>query len=245
MACSGLASLPDAVHPDHVAAITLAMQGTGIGIAALSATSSLIHPDAVERQRGLMSVRVLASVAQQLQIPVLTLCTGSRNVASQWETHPDNTSADAWRDLCGSMAELIEAATAADAVLAIEPEPANVVDSAVSARRLLDELASDRVGIIIDAANLIDPAVHTTPGMRRDVVTRAVDLLADCIVLVHAKDRTADGRVVAPGQGVVDFDRYFRDLAAAGVQAPVIAHGLNAGEAASTAVFLRERLETR
>lgn len=242
MACSGLLSLPGAVSDDDVFSLRIAMRDTGVGIVALSATCNLIHPDVIVRGAGLQSLAILADVAQQIGIPVLTLCTGSRNTADQWAPHPDNVGADAWRDLIDSMRAAIRVATKFDVMLGIEPETGNVVNSAFAARRLLDELQSERVGIIIDAANLIDPQHHTTPASRAEVVAQAVELLADRIVLVHAKDRSADGSAVAPGSGVVDFDGYFGALRAAGVRAPVVGHGLRADEAPEAAVFLRGRV---
>ena len=48
---------------------------------------------------------------------------------------------EAWRDLVESMSQAVEIAEENDVTLAFEPEVANVVDSAVKARRLLDEMA--------------------------------------------------------------------------------------------------------
>ncbi len=242
MACSGLSSLPTAGDHHEIMLLHKAMRETGVDIVALSATCNLIHPDPALRAAGLQSVAILVDVAYQAGIPVLTLCSGSRNIADQWVSHPDNASDDAWRDLLDSMRAAIRLAERFGVTLGIEPEPGNVVSDAVVARRLLDALQSDRVGIVIDAANLIDPLRDTTPVLRADVIARAVELLGAHIVLVHAKDRAADGRVVAPGHGAVDFDGYFGALKAAGVQAPVVAHGLDAGEAPETAAFLRCRL---
>ena len=69
-----------------------------------------------------------------------------------------------------------------------------------------------------------------------------MELLADRILLVHAKDRAADGAVVAPGRGVIDFDHCFRTLAAAGVLVPVITHGLEAADAPAAARVLAGQL---
>ena len=52
--------------------------------------------------------------------------------------------------------------------LAIEPEVDNVVDSAVKARRLLDEMASPHLKVVIDPANLFHAG--ELPRMRYDVL---------------------------------------------------------------------------
>ncbi len=242
MACSGLPSLPRTLPSDVVTDLTIAIHNTGVDVVALSATCNLIHPDAAARGAGLRSLAVLADVAQQVGISILTLCSGSRNSMDQWAPHPDNAGAAAWRDLLDCMRAAVRVAKQFDVMLAIEPEPANVVHSAASARRLLDELQSDRVGIVLDAANLLGPVLGASPDAQREVIARAVEQLADRIILVHAKDRRADGSLAAPGDGVVDFDYYFATLAAAGIRVPVIAHGLDAVDAQRAAAYLRDRI---
>ncbi|MBC7842841.1 MAG: sugar phosphate isomerase/epimerase [Gemmatimonadaceae bacterium] len=239
MACSGLPSLPPVIAPDVVSAIRSATRDTGVGIAALSATYNMIHPDASVRATGHESLSVLAETAHVLGIPMLTLCSGSRNAADQWAPHRDNANAESWRDLLDSLARAIAVAEQHDVLLGVEPEPSNVVSSSAVARRLLDESGSARVGIIIDAANLIGDALRYPALERHAVIARAVDLLADRVILVHAKDRRIDGTIAAPGHGDVDFVEYFSALANAGVRVPVITHGLTAADAPQAAVFLR------
>ena len=82
-----------------------------------------------------------------------------------------------------------------DVDLGIEPELANVVDSAAKARRLIDELRSPRLKIVLDPANLFE--TETAEEQRR-IVAEAIDLLADRIVMAHAKDRDAGRRASPP-----------------------------------------------
>lgn len=238
MMCSGLPALPSIITPDVVPAIRAAVQHTGVTVAALSATYNMIHPDAATRAAGHSSLTLLAASAHALGIPMLTLCTGSRNAGDQWAPHPDNGTADAWRDLLESMTAALEVAERFDLMLGVEPEPSNIVSGADAARRLMAELGSRRVGVVLDAANLVEPALGESAAVRGELITRAVETLADRIILVHAKDRAADGAIVAPGQGVVDFGGYLGALASAGVRAPVITHGLDATDAPAAAVFL-------
>ena len=242
MACSGLPSLPRLVAPEAIAALRDAAAETGVGLAALSATYNMAHPDASVRRAGAESLGALAAVARAVGIPVLTLCTGSRDAADQWAPHPDNATPAAWRTLLASLESAVDVAESYDVVLGIEPEPANVIDSAARARALLDEIGSSRLGIVFDAANLLDAATLRSPAATRDAIARALDLLADRIALVHAKDRAADGAVVPAGSGAIDYDAYLAALGRAGVDAPLITHGLDAAAAARVALFLRARL---
>lgn len=244
MACSGLSSLPLVIPAVIVTDIARAIRHSGVSIVALSATYNMIHPDAAMRAEGHASLTRLAESARAIGIPMLTLCTGSRNAADQWAAHHDTASVASWRDLLESLEKALVVAERYDVMLGIEPEPSNVVSSAVVARRLIDELGSARLGIVFDAANMIGEVLQESPSARRDVISRSVDLLADRITLVHAKDRRIDGTFVAPGQGDVDFISYFSALVQAGVRAPIITHGVTAPEAQRAAGHLRDCMST-
>jgi hypothetical protein len=61
---------------------------------------------------------------------------------------------------------------------------------------------------------------------QRMIVSSAVDLLADRIVMAHAKDSTSDGRFATAGKGALDCGHYVRRLASIGFEDSLIAHGL-------------------
>jgi sugar phosphate isomerase/epimerase len=236
MACSGLPSMPDDI-PDWAArAVADAAEAAGVGIAAVSGTFNMIHPNRIERAAGLRRLEVIASACKAMKTRMITLCTGTRDPADQWRHHPDNDSKAAWADLMGAMTVAIDIAERHDVDLGIEPELANVVSSAEKARALIDDLASPRLRIVIDAANLFE---RETVEDQRGVVSRAVDLLADRIAMAHAKDRAADGGFVAAGAGVLDYEHYLTCLKEIGFSGPLITHGLSAEEAPATSAFLR------
>ncbi|GJG87530.1 epimerase [Gemmatimonadetes bacterium T265] len=235
MACSGLNAVPDVVPPATAAAVGRAAAGAGVAVEAVSATYNMIHPDPAVRRRGLRGLDAIAAAAGAMGTGLLTLCTGTRDPDDQWRYHPGNAAPDAWRDLLASFGDALRVAEAHDVTLGVEPEPANVVDSAARARRLIDELGSPRVRIVLDPANLseAEPA-----GCQRTIVEEAVEVLGDRIALAHAKDRTADGRVAAPGRGAIDFPHFVSCLRRVGFDGPLVAHGFSADEAPSVARFL-------
>jgi sugar phosphate isomerase/epimerase len=239
MACSGLEALPATVPVDVTTAIRAASVASGVGIAAVSGTFNMIHPDPAVRAEGLRRLAMLIAAAPAMGTRLVTLCTGTRDPGDMWRAHPDNATPEAWGDLVASMATAIAAAEAAGVDLGIEPEFANVVSSAEAARRLIDEMRSPRLRIVLDAANLFETA---TPDAQRTIVSRAVDLLADRIAMAHAKDRTADGAFVAAGQGVLDYRHYLDALRRAGFDGPLVTHGLTADEAPVVGAFLRRAL---
>ena len=114
-----------------------------------------------------------------------------------------------------------------------------VIDSAAAARRLIDAMASPRIKIVFDAANLFEVASADT---RRDIVARGLDLLADRVALAHAKDRNADGSFATAGKGILDYPHYLAALRRNGFDGPLVTHGLSAAETPGVAEFLNATL---
>jgi sugar phosphate isomerase/epimerase len=235
MACSGLPAMPDTLPPAILQAIALAAKQTGVAIAAVSGTYNMIHPDPAVRATGLRRLGLLMDAAPAMGTGMITLCTGTRHATDQWQHHPDNASPAAWRDLLDEMTKACLMAEAAGLRLGIEPELANVIDSAARARVLIDTLQSPALAIVLDPANLFETAPLAT---QRDLISHAVDLLADRIIMAHAKDRTADGHFCTAGQGIVDFSHFLGRLTAVGFDGDLVTHGLTAPEAAGVAQFL-------
>jgi sugar phosphate isomerase/epimerase len=239
MACSGIGSLPAEVTPATAEAVRSAAEASKMEIAAVSATYNMIHPDPERRAAGRQAFAAIAAAATAIGTGLITICTGSRDAEDQWRAHPDNQGADAWRELVDEFAKILPIAERHGVTIGVEPERANVIDSAARARKLLETLKSDRVNIVLDAANLVE---HAPERDWQAIVESAADLLHGKIALAHAKDRTVDGKVVAPGLGAVDFAHFVRALHAVGFDGALVTHGLAAGEAASAAQFLRATL---
>ena len=232
LACAGLDPVPEVVPEGVSGSLRAAATACAVALPALSGTCNLAHPDRGVRQSGVTRLRGVIGCAAAAGIPMVTLCTGSRNAADQWAPHPDNTTPEAWADMRAAMAELAEMAEGAGVVLGIEPEQANVVRSVGDALRLAQDLGTDRLRLILDPANLFD---HGSPAEVREIVARAVDEAAPMLGLAHAKDRTPEGRVVPPGDGAVDFPDFVRRLAAAGYDGALVTHGIAEAEVAQTA----------
>ena len=239
MACLGLPSMPDEIPSGTAEEIAAASREAGVGIAAVSATYNMIHPDPQQRAIGLRRLGVIAASSRAMGTRLVTLCTGTRDPHDQWRHHPENATPEAWRGLLTEMSKAVELADRFDVDLGIEPELANIVSSAPLARRLIDALQSPRLKIVLDPANLFEV---TDSAKRLALVAEAVDLLADRIVMAHAKDRDAAGQFVAAGRGVIDFRHFVSRLAAAGFDGPLVTHGLEEAEAPSVARFLRDIL---
>ena len=241
MACSGLAAMPDQIAPEITLAIRQASAETGVAIAAVSGTYNMIHPDASVRDTGMRRLGLLIENAAAMGTGLVTLCTGTCDPDDQWRGHPDNDTPAAWALLCAEMAKAVELAEARGVKLGIEPELANVVSDAARARLLIDTLQSPALAIVLDPANLFD---FTTLKQQYKILNHAVELLADRIVMAHAKDRDAQGGFVTAGQGVVDFKHFLAALRMNGFDGDLVTHGLTAPEAEGVARFLADTLDS-
>ena len=235
MACSGLPPMPDEIPPEVAAAIAKATEQKDISLCAVSGTYNMAHPDPAVRADGLRRLEVIAAACAAMGTSLITLCTGTRDPDDQWRGHPDNSSPEAWRDMREEMEKAVAIAERYGLGLGIEPELANIVDSAAKARRLLDEIGSPALAIVLDPANLFECAELSE---QRRIVAEAIDLLADSIVMGHAKDRTASGAFATAGQGVLDYPHYLTCLRAIGFTGDLVTHGLAAHEAPGVAAFL-------
>lgn len=237
LACAGLSTLPETPVPAAVTReVRHAADRHGVRIAAVSGTFNMAHPLAVVRENGLRGLHHLLAWAGEAGVPVVTLCTGSRDAKDMWREHPQNRSPAAWKDFVQTLTPALDAAGAAGVTLAVEPEPANVVADAPDARRLLDGFRGAPLKIILDPANLVGAG---TPAGRRRRLAKAVDLLVPDTVLVHAKDRRADGTVCPAGQGVIEFSAFLGHLQRLGYAGPLVIHGVDENEVPAAVGHLR------
>jgi sugar phosphate isomerase/epimerase len=243
MACVGLPPIPEEIHDGLRERIRRAFAVRGLRMAAVSGTFNVIHPDLEKREDGLRRLAVLADACRDMGTSVITLCTGTRDPEDTWRRHPDNDSAAAWNDLLTSTCEAVRIAEETDVTLAFEPEVANVVDTAHKARRLLDEIGSSRLKVVMDGANLFHAG--ELPRMR-EVLHEAFELLGKDIALAHAKDLSRDGEAghEAAGTGLLDYDHYLALLRSAGYEGPLILHGLTEAQVDGCVAFLRGKLSS-
>ena len=236
MSCLGLSPMPDHIPPALLQETRAAMDKLGLEMVGLSATFNMCHPDEEVRRDGLQQMGVLARSSATLGNQLLTLCTGTRDAEDKWKYHPDNSSPNAWLDMCRTMEKAIVLAEQYHLYLGIEPELANVVSNTAKAQQLLTEMATDRIRIILDPANLFERESDQEIRYR---IAEAVDVLGPFISMTHAKDRSADGQFVAPGKGVVPFGYFLAQLQQANLSVPLVAHGFSEIEVPSVAHFLK------
>ena len=122
-------------------------------------------------------------------------------------------------------------------------EVSNVVDSAIKGRRLLDEMGSPHLKVVMDPANIFHAG--ELPRMH-EIIDEAFSLLGGDIAIAHAKDLDRDGEAghIAVGKGRLDYDQYLPLLSGTEPDMPIILHGLAEAQVSECVAFLRGKLET-
>lgn len=220
----GLDVLGDKITEDLAIRSREVLDARGIEVAAVDGTYNMVHPDPDRRARNLEHLVRLINLAPSFGTRIVTLCTGTRDEI-MWRPHPDNQSPGAWADLVAQMRVAAEAAEAAGILLAFEPEYNNVINSARQARRLIDEVGSSSLKVLMDAANLFH---RGDLDRMQDHLGEAFDLVGQDIVLAHAKDLDHDGDAGgrAAGVGKLDYSLYLSELRACGFDGAIVLHQL-------------------
>lgn len=242
--CAGLPEMPEHIDRRLCDEIRKEADMRGLTIAAVSGTYNMIHPDPKRRRDGLSRLRGLASNCDRLGTSVITLCTGTRDPHNMWRRHPDNDSPEAWQDLLVSMRVALQIAEEHDVELAFEPEVSNVVDSARKGRRLIDQMQSPNLKVVMDPANLFHKGELTR---MREIVDEAFVLLGDFIAIGHAKDLDHDGEAghLAAGKGLLDYAQYLSWISKLDFSVPLILHGLSETEVDECVAFLQGKMNTK
>lgn len=219
--------IPGTVPLDAISAIRSAAEEAELAISAVNGTWNMAHADPAIRAEGLRRFPGFCEAVCAIGAPVVSLCSGSRSPEGLWRHHPDTQTSEAWADMAQSMREATHIAEEYGLVLAIETEASNVIDTPEKARKIMDEIGSPNLKMILDCANLFHHG-QASPAAMRPTIDRAIAQFGKDIVLAHGKDiRPSDGiDFCGTGFGIVDFPYVVQRLDALGYAGDMVLHGI-------------------
>ncbi len=224
---SAQVEIPEYIPMRAIRAIRRAARDSGLSVGAVNGTWNMAHPDRGTREEGVRRMEGFLAATADLGCPIASLCSGTRSRTYLWRYDAANGAPDAWSDMRRSMERSARLAEKYGVTLAIETEASNVIDSPEKARRILNEVSSPRLKMILDAANLFHAGEAREETMRPRI-DRAMECFGRDIVLAHGKDiRPSDGiAFCGTGFGIVDFPYMLKRLAEAGYQGDMMLHGI-------------------
>lgn len=219
--------IPEQVSDKAIAAILAASKATGIDISAVNGTWNMAHPDPAVRAEGLRRFPGFCKAVKSVGAPIVSLCSGSRSLEGLWRYHPDTQSDSAWADMAESMKSAAKIAEEFGLTLAIETEANNTIDTPEKARRIMDEVGSPALKMILDCANLFHPGKATVENMR-PMIDLAFEQFGADIVIAHGKDIRPSAGIdfCGTGFGIVDFPYVVQKLDSIGFTGVMALHGI-------------------
>ena len=205
----------DPWKPDWNAAekITACFAEHGVRVAAIFGYYNVVDPDSERRRHGEARMEFLIANWKQLGCPVISTETGTLNRTSEWLDAPENTTEESYLQCRAAFERLARAAEKTGAVISIEAYWRNIIHSVDRAERLLREVPSPALQVVMDPCNYL----------RKEDLPQMVPILEDMfrrlgkrIAVAHAKDvkPAAEGTdLPAAGQGVLDYPLFLRLLA--------------------------------
>ncbi|NLD86707.1 MAG: sugar phosphate isomerase/epimerase [Clostridiales bacterium] len=219
--------IPESVSVSAIDAILKASSEFSLPIGAVNGTWNMAHGDEEVRLEGLKRLGPFLDAVAELGVKIVSLCSGTRSSYSLWSSDNRNIEIYAWNDMAESMKRACEDAEARDITLAIETEASNIIDTPEKARRIMDEVGSDKLKMILDGANLFHKG-----EAKKENVRPALDLafryFGRDIVLAHGKDiREGNGiDFCGTGFGIVDFPYMLEKLREIDYPGDMMLHGI-------------------
>jgi sugar phosphate isomerase/epimerase len=139
---------------------------------------------------------------------------GSLNLRGPWWPHPENHSPATEDRLVQSLKEAVSACEVHGVPIALECHVTSTLDSAERVRRVIERVGSPWIKVNLDPVNFVRdlPTLFNTAGL----LTELFDALGPYILAAHVKDVYVEDRHVVhisetvPGDGIFDFDTFFR-----------------------------------
>ncbi|MCI3924668.1 sugar phosphate isomerase/epimerase [Paenibacillus sp. TRM 82003] len=154
-----------------------------------------------------------ANVARFKELLRYSRSFGCSIVAAETGTNPDGDYNDEdWAAMRATLEELAEEAERWGVFVGMEAAQGHLIGTAPELRRMLDEVPSSNIGVVIDPGNLL---TRDNFARQDEVIEEAFRLLGDRIIAAHAKDRKMFGdelSTVSPGFGEMNYELYLKRL---------------------------------
>ena len=173
--------------------------------AVLGCYLNLANPDAAQLKA--IQEKYMANIrfAAHLGAGVVGTETGAPNVEYKFEEACWNE--ESLQIFINNLRPVVKYAEQMGVLMAIEPVVRHIVCNPVRARRVLDEIASPNLRIILDPVNLLESYNYEKQD---EIIDEAIDLLGKDVAVLHVKDFVIkDGKLISVpvGQGQCHWDR--------------------------------------
>lgn len=195
---------PEALTPGYAMYLKRLFAKNELDIAVLGCYLNLANPNAEQLKEIVEKYKAHIRFASHLGCGVVGTETGALNEEYKYE--PRSHTEEALEIFINNLRPVVEYAEKMGVIFAIEPVFKHIVCNPVRARRVLDEINSPNLQIIMDPVNLLDISNYQN---QVQIVEEAIELLGKDVAVVHIKDYVVkDDKLesVAAGMGKMNYD---------------------------------------
>jgi L-ribulose-5-phosphate 3-epimerase len=175
-----------------------------VQIAVLGCYFNMIHPDQVERRKGIERFKEHIRFARDFGCSIVATETG--NVNAEIIYTEDNFEEEPFLEVVESVRELVQEAEKFGVIVGIEAGVNHPVYSPKVMKRLLDTISSNNLQVILDPVNLLTVDTYEN---QEEIFQEAMELFGDRVVILHAKDFIVQDNqllTTAVGKGLLNYD---------------------------------------
>ncbi|PWW08507.1 sugar phosphate isomerase/epimerase [Paenibacillus cellulosilyticus] len=185
----------------------------GVRIGVLGCYINPIEPDLALRRADIARFKEHIRFARDFGTSIVATETGRPDIWKQQAG--DRYSEVAWSVLRDTVSELAEEADRWGVTIGLEPVCVHTLASPAHLHRLLEEVPSSTLGVVLDPCNLIYGSLELFE-QRAAIIDSAFELLGDHIVLAHVKDLdiSPDGKIseTVIGHGSYDIASFIQRM---------------------------------
>lgn len=196
---------PEALTPGYAMYLKRMFDKNELDCAVLGCYLNLANPDAAQLKAIQEKYKANIRFAAHLGAGVVGTETGAPNVEYKIEEACWNE--ESLQIFIKNLRPVVKYAEQMGVLMAIEPVVRHIVCNPVRARRVLDEIDSPNLRIILDPVNLLESYNYEKQD---EIIDEAIELLGRDVAVLHVKDFVIeDGRLVSVpvGQGQCHWDR--------------------------------------
>jgi L-ribulose-5-phosphate 3-epimerase len=175
-----------------------------VQISVLGCYFNMIHPDFVERKKGLERFKEHIRFARDFGCSIVATETG--NVNAEIFYTEENFNEEPFLEVVESVSELVKEAEKFGVIVGIEAGVNHPVYSPKVMKRLLDLIDSNNLQVILDPVNLLTIDTYQN---QEEIFQEAMDLFGDRVVILHAKDFIIENNQLVPtavGKGLLNYE---------------------------------------
>lgn len=181
-----------------------------VQIAVLGCYFNMIHPDLVERKKGIERFKEHIRYARDFGCSIVATETG--NVNPEIFYTEENFKEEPFLEVVESVLELVKEAEKFGVIVGIEVGVNHPVYSPKVMKRLLDSINSNNLQVILDPVNLLTIDTYQN---QEEIFQEAMDLFGDRVIILHAKDFIIENNQLVPtavGKGLLNYEYILNEI---------------------------------